>query len=69
MWFILIFGPITPMMLKMVSTNCFPIASYVFCKIGKDGILMKGLFYGHELDMQCFYFKITMVTNSEAIIE
>lgn len=45
------------------------IASYVFCKVGKDGILMKGLFYGHELDMQCFYFNMTMVTNSEAIIK
>lgn len=27
------------------------IASYVLCKVGKDGILMKGLFDGHELDM------------------
>jgi hypothetical protein len=24
------------------------IASYQFCKVGKDGILMKCLFYGHE---------------------
>jgi hypothetical protein len=45
------------------------IPSYVLCKVGKDGILMKGFLDGHELDMQCSYFKMTMVTNSEAIIK
>jgi hypothetical protein len=40
------------------------IVSYVLCKVGKDGILMKGLLDGHELDMQCSYFKMTMVKQS-----
>jgi hypothetical protein len=27
------------------------IASYVLCKVGKDGILMNGFLDGHELDL------------------
>ncbi len=38
-------------------------------KVGKMGVLVKALLDGHPLDVQCYFLKMKMVANSEAVMK
>jgi ribosomal protein L3 len=38
-------------------------------KMGKERVTVKALLDGHVLDVQCFFFKMTMVTNNEIVMK
>jgi len=41
----------------------------MFCKVGKEEVIVKALLDGHALHLQCSFFKMTMVANSEAVMK
>lgn len=70
----LIFGLITLMMMKIFPPTLDNHQGYLLWasqsahKVSKDGVLVKVLLNGNALDLKCFYFKMTMVTNNEQIM-
>ncbi len=60
------------MMLKMFSMNTWlspRLPTLCLARLKKKGVIMKALLDGHVLDVQCVFFKMTMVANSEAIMK
>jgi hypothetical protein len=39
------------------------------CKVRKEGVIMKAFLDGHVLDVQCSFYKMTMIVNNEAIMK
>jgi hypothetical protein len=38
-------------------------------KVGKDGMRVDALLDPYELDLQCSFFKMTMVANNELVLK